>query len=49
MTAHDSGMSAYRVVTPWWARGLIRLGEWLITLGERGRWLEPLPSEPEEP
>lgn len=35
----------FRVVTPWWARWLVRLGEALITLGERGRRLEPLSSE----
>lgn len=33
-------MNAYRPVTPWWARWLIRAGEWLIALGERGRFLQ---------
>jgi hypothetical protein len=45
MTDACADQPRYRVVTPWWAAGLIRLGEWLIALGERGRWLDPLPPE----
>ena len=38
-------MSPYQVVTPWWARWPVRLGEALIALGERGRRLQPVSNE----
>ena len=39
----------YCVETPWWARWLIRCGEALIALGERGRWLRTDAAEEPKP